>query len=105
MTMRKFLFVLLAVLLFSCDTGERNPVPVIPENTTGNYHTVFLFEIEGVRVYRFHDSGHSRYLAIGPNVQNVQTVQSSTRTIGKMIQTEYWDYSVIYVENNGVMYE
>ena len=103
--MKKFLFVLLALLLFSCDTGDRNPVSVIPENTTGEYHIVFLFEIDGVKVYRFHDSGHHRYLAIGPNVQNVQTVQSHTKVIGKMIQTEYWDDSAIFVENNGGTYD
>jgi hypothetical protein len=103
--MRSVLFVLLAVLLFSCDTGDRNPVPVIPENSTGEYHTAFLFEIEGVKVYRFYDSGQFRYLAIGPNVQNIQAVQSRSKMVGKMITTERWNDNVIYVEGNGEIYE
>jgi hypothetical protein len=59
----------------------------------------FLFEIEGVRVFRFFDSGHARYLAIGKNVVNVQSAQSETKIIGKLITTEEWGDYVIYVED------
>ena len=94
---------LLVILLSSCGFSEKDPVPVIPENTTGEYYIVFLFELEGVKVYRFQDSGHPRYLAIGPSVQNIQTVQSQTRVIGKLIQTESWNDSVIRESNGGVV--
>jgi hypothetical protein len=99
--MKKLFPVLLATLLFSCDTGkESKPMPVIPDNSTGEYYTVFLFEIEGTKVYRFYDSGEYRYLAIGPNVQNIQATQSRSRHVGKIIKTEHWDDSVIYAEGN-----
>jgi hypothetical protein len=92
--MKKFLLaVLLAAALFTaCDKAPYQPVPV--EGAVKNYDTVFLFEVEGVRVFRFWDKSEWRYLAIGGQVSSRN---SRTTRAGKTTTTTHWDGDVIYV--------
>jgi hypothetical protein len=96
--MKKLLLVLAAAILFSCNSGGKHPIPVVPESTTGDYNVVFLFELEDVSVYRFYDSGHYRYLAVGQNAHNIWTTQTKIRTVGRTTITETWDDGVLCVQ-------
>lgn len=44
-----------------------------------DFNVTYLFEIEGVKIYRFTDSGYARYFAIG-NGTFLPQLQSSVKT-------------------------
>jgi hypothetical protein len=91
----KKLFVILffSMILSSCYLKSREGKPQEVNGTTEDFNVVFLFECNGVEIYRFYDSGHARYFAIGNG--SVMTKQSRTYGSGKTTRTEYWDDSVI----------
>lgn len=97
--MKKFFLLLIAVFLFACKSPENHPEPVMAEESTGDYELVFLFEVDGARVYRFYDKGHYRYLAVGQNGGNVINTVSESRydSALKTTRTSYHDDSVIVV--------
>ncbi len=60
--MKKILFLLLVA--FSLVSCAKNGEPV-PTHSMDDYNVQFLFECDGVKIYRFDDCGRSRYFAVG----------------------------------------
>ncbi|GHU58823.1 hypothetical protein FACS189444_3120 [Spirochaetia bacterium] len=93
--MKKFLLavVLAAALFTACDRTNYRKAEV--KDAEKDYYTVFLFEVEGVRIYRFHDKGDYRYLAIGGQVYDQK---NRITKAGKATTHREWDSSVLYAE-------
>lgn len=87
-----FVILFLGMVLSSCGL-TRQGTPQEVNGTTEDFCVTFLFECNGVEIYRFYDSGHARYFAIGNG--SVMTKQSRIYGSGKTSRTEYWDDSVI----------
>ena len=60
--MKKLLLVFLALMFVSC-AKEGTYVP--SENAKDDFHIEYLFECDGVKIYRFNDRGMTRYFATG----------------------------------------
>ncbi len=60
--MKKVLLLLLTLLFISC-AKEGTYVP--SENAKTDFNIEFLFECDGVKIYRFYDKGRARYFATG----------------------------------------
>lgn len=60
--MKKLLLVFLALVCVSC-AKEGTYVP--SENAKADFHIEFLFECDGVKIYRFNDKCRTRYFATG----------------------------------------
>ncbi len=72
--MKKLMLVFLALLSISC-AKEGTYVP--SENAKDDFEIEFLFEQDGVKVYRFRDKGRTRYFATGNGrMTDVTTVRS-----------------------------
>lgn len=80
--MKKILIIACALLLWGCDnsTGEQ----VIPTSNPGMRNPVFLFEVDGIRVYKFADDGRSVYFTSTPG----RTEYTRTYRVGKVTHTE-----------------
>lgn len=57
--MKKFLLIITLLFLIGCDSIE--PIETNSVGKNNKYKVEFLFEQDGVRVYRFDDYGYSRY--------------------------------------------
>ena len=61
------------------------------------YDVQFLFELDGTKIYRFHDSGHNRYFAVSHRKENssmindltVTNTGKATYTSDQSVQTTY----------------
>lgn len=53
--------VLLAVFIFIGITGCENTAKQQVEVNNSNFNVELLFEVDGVKVYRFKDAGYNRY--------------------------------------------
>lgn len=60
--MKKLLLVFLTLVCVSC-AKEGSYVP--SENARADFNIEFLFECDGVKIYRFYDKGRARYFATG----------------------------------------
>lgn len=60
--MKKLLLVFLTLVCVSC-AKEGTYVP--SENARADFNIEFLFECDGVKIYRFYDKGRARYFATG----------------------------------------
>lgn len=61
--MKKILFVIFAsLMLFGC---AKNGELVYPDKSNDDFNVKLLFEIDGVKVYRFYDAGYYRYFSTG----------------------------------------
>ena len=60
--MRKLLLVFLTLLFVSC---AKKGTYVPSENAKADFNIEFLFECDGVKIYRFYDKGRARYFATG----------------------------------------
>lgn len=71
------LILLIIIFVVSC---ARAGIPIdnafSPAGT--DFSIRFLFEVDGVRVYRFFDDGHFRYFSIGNGSYQPQTIIQST---------------------------
>lgn len=57
-----FLVILIAFFLSGCDYNQGTPVA--SQNPSGeNFELVLLFQVDGVKVYRFMDFGRAHYFA------------------------------------------
>ena len=75
--MKKLLFVFVTLLFVSC-RKEGTYVP--SENAKADFDIEFLFECDGVKMYRFYDGGRLRYFTTG----NGKMIDSTyTRRSGK----------------------
>ena len=68
--MIKILFIALAFLLAFCCVNEKEQTPmqqtqISEQDTKDKYHAEFLFEQDGVKIYRFWDNGQLRYFCTG----------------------------------------
>lgn len=76
--MKKILFLLLVVLsLVSCAKNGKS----VSTHSMDDYNVQFLFECDGVKIYRFGDCGRYRYFAVGNGKMTDSTynVKSSIR--------------------------
>jgi hypothetical protein len=60
--MKKLLFVFLTLLFIGC---EKKGTYVQSENAKADFDIEFLFECDGVKMYRFYDGGRFRYFTTG----------------------------------------
>lgn len=60
--MKKLLLVFLTLLFVSC---AKKGTYVPSENAKADFNIEFLFECDGVKIYRFYDKGRARYFATG----------------------------------------
>ena len=79
--MKKFgILLIVAVLFTGCvKAGIHVKDAFVPADE--DFKIVFLFEVEGVKIYRFRDTGHWRYFSVGNGeyLQQVRT-QSNGKT-------------------------
>ena len=97
--MKKFLIVTISILMsillmsMTCSTKPGVPINNIESPTGADFQVQFLFEYEGVQLYRFYDSGKYRYFTIGNGSfqPQIQSTTYTTRT-GKTTttHTESW---------------
>ena len=79
--MKKLLLVFLTLVCVSC-TKEGTYVP--SENAKADFNIEFLFECDGVKIYRFYDKGRTRYFATG-NGRMTDSAQSHGSSKSKVI--------------------
>lgn len=60
--MKRLLFVLVALICISC---KKEGTYVPSENAKADFNIEFLFECDGVKIYRFRDGGEVRYFVTG----------------------------------------
>lgn len=75
--MKRLILVFLTLLFISC-AKEGTYVP--SENAKADFNIEFLFECDGVKIYRFYDEGRARYFATG---NGRMTDSKYTRSSGK----------------------
>jgi len=73
--MKKVLLLLLTLLFISC-AKEGYYVP--SENAKADFNIEFLFECDGVKIYRFYDKRRARYFATGNGRMTDSTYKQST---------------------------
>jgi hypothetical protein len=81
--MRALVIVILVAALLGC-TKPGQPIEDASAEA-GTFGVQFIFEVDGVRVYRFEDGGHNRYFATGggtylPQLQQVSDGKGTTTT-------------------------
>lgn len=82
--MKRVLIFVFAISLFGCSNVEKKEEPLDVINYSDyDYRVKLLFEVDGVKVYRFND-GRVVYFTNG----NGQTDYRSTRLVGKVTHTE-----------------
>ncbi len=72
------------ILLTGC---AKEPLNTHKTNNN-NFEISFLFEYEGIKVYRFFDDGRYHWFTSKDTCINTQ---KSVRCVGKMTQIKYWD--------------
>jgi hypothetical protein len=77
--------IIVMVLLGACTKKGQD----VKFSGVDNYEVQFLFEVEGVRVFRFRDNNYNHYLAIGGSIITKRTINS-----GKSSVTTYPDVIV-----------
>ncbi len=60
--MKRLIFVFLTLLFIGC---EKKGTYVPSENAKDDFQIEYLFECDGVKIYRFNDKGRTRYFATG----------------------------------------
>jgi hypothetical protein len=79
------LFMVIAlVILGSC--AKPGVSAGVKTGTDANFEVEFLFEIDGVKIYRFYDAGYHRYFSIGegsflPQKQTSSNGKSTTQWV------------------------
>ncbi len=65
--MKKVLLVLVFLVLSSCNLFDYNKgTPIeVAQHGKDQFEVVFLFEKDGLKIYRFFDAGNYRYFSIG----------------------------------------
>jgi hypothetical protein len=83
--MKKCIFILAVIALLFAGCAKRGEY--VPVKSNDNFEVAFIFEVDGVKVYRFRDNGHFHYFA----VKNTAVTLESTRLSGngKTIYTQY----------------
>jgi len=86
--MKKLLLVFLTLIVVSC---EKEGTYVPSENAKADFHIEYLFECDGVKIYRFYDKGRARYFATGNGRMTDSTYvrnngKNGSRTIDNVIQ-------------------
>ena len=90
----KILFILLIILLtFLCckETGSKISLQNYEQSDSNDYKLTFLFEYEGIKIFRFVDTGRYRYFSIGKG-SYLNQIQSEYNSATKT--TEYWNDNV-----------
>ena len=82
--MKKITLLLLPLLLISGCENRGEPRPVHTAHKGENYDVRFLFEVDGVKVYRFTAGSHYVYFT---NANGLVQFNRTVRT-GKVTQTE-----------------
>lgn len=82
--MKKITILLLSLFLISGCARRGEPRPVHTANKGENYNVRFLFEVDGVKVYRFTAGSHYVYFT---NTNGITRTERTVRT-GKVTQTE-----------------
>lgn len=79
--MKGILVICLAILAIGCDCIKGEKVKSV--ETTGNREIVveFLFEVDGVRIYRFQDCGYARYFSTVGMLQSLSRHQNGKTTV------------------------
>lgn len=58
--------IIIAILLSIVFIGCRKPgYSVVPNDNKADFKVEYLFECDGVKMYRFYDGGHYRYFTTG----------------------------------------
>ena len=96
---RTLLFIVILAFIILCCSAEGEPVKVEKPDIKENFDfcVVFLFEVEGCKIYRFLDGGYYHYFMIGSG-QVINTVQTRTISTGKTTVTYHWDDALIVKE-------
>ncbi len=89
---RTLIAILFAIALCSC-AKEGAPVDGVVQAGKDNFNIVFLFEKDGVKIYRFDDAGEYRYFSIGNGSFQPQE-QKRTSSNGKSTTTTTWSDGV-----------
>ncbi len=78
--MKVIIALILVLNIYGCGADG---IPVNNANVPSqeNFDITFLFEIEGVKIYRFDDAGHYRYFSIGNGKYLNQTIKNSNGKI------------------------
>lgn len=78
--MKRFTLVFLALLFVSC---KKEGTSVPSENAKEDFRIEFLFECDGIKMYRFYDCGEVRYFTTG----NGKMVNSKYKPQPKSVAT------------------
>lgn len=99
--MKKALVLFALLFVSGCDfleTKKPEPIEGMQRETQLDYSVEFLFETDGVKIYKFYDEGKYRYFATKGGTTLNQT-QTKTRTYrnGKTVNTTrtHYDSGVI----------
>lgn len=79
----------MVIILNSCSVKEGTSVNDVVKGAKDDFEVTFLFEYEGLKIYRFYDDGHSRYFSIG-NGKFLSQRQTKTTSNGKSTTTTEW---------------
>lgn len=102
------LFVLINLLFMGCSNwireqgnwgNEKPALETYKVGKDGSYNLDYLFTIPdtGVKIYRFIDMKHTRYIAIDSGITSVMSTTSSSKGEDS---TEYNDTTIITVKSN-----
>jgi hypothetical protein len=87
--MKRFIFLVLLCLFFTGCAKEGSLVDV-KQPGKDSFEVTFLFEKDGVKIYRFSDAGYYRYFSTGNGSFQPQT-QSQITSTGKTTTIEHWE--------------
>ena len=87
--MKNVLAIALTVILLSCTQKEGRRVDGVRQAGKDDFQVEFLFEKDGLHIYRFYDEGEARYFSIG-NGKFLPQEQSRTVSNGRTTTTETW---------------
>lgn len=80
--MKKLIIVFLTLICVSC-AKEGTYVP--SQNAKADFQIEFLFECDGVKIYRFYDAGELRYFATGNGKMTNSTHSESNGKLRKVV--------------------
>jgi hypothetical protein len=85
--MKRIVFVLIGALVFAGCAKKGTQVEV--QKSIDSFEVVFLFEKDGLQVYRFYDAHEYRYFTIGSGSFQPQ-MQERTTSNGKTTRVTKW---------------
>lgn len=86
---KTFVFIFIIAVLFSSCAKKGELVGGVFSPAKEDFKVTFLFEHDGIQIYRFYDAGEYRYFSIGNGSFQPQ-IQKRTVSTGKSTTTQTW---------------